>query len=317
MSVIVTYNLTKDFDMLRAVDSLSIRIQEGEIFSLLGPNGAGKTTTVRMLAGLLVPTFGSATVLGHDILLEAQEIRERIGYLTETPGLYERLTVKKNLAFFGKLYNVPTEDLDNRIELLLELFDLKEKKNQPAGSLSKGMKQKVAIARALLHNPDLLFLDEPTSSLSPEAAMIVRKKILELAKQEKRTFVICTHNLYEAELLSTRVAIMNKGKIVAIGKPNELKTMLIQDSYIQVRLKKLEPAFLQYFKDKNIELLSKVPEKQVVNIKISDIENTTPIIVRDLVNLGAQIIEVKYVQPSLEKIYLELINEGADSNEIV
>ncbi len=316
MLAVETYNLTKMFHKLKAVDELNLEIKEAEIYSLLGPNGAGKTTTVRLLTGLLRPTQGGARVLGLDISNDLQEIRSRVGHLTETPALYERLTVRQNLDFFAKLYEVPETEIKPRIEEIVDLFELPEKLDEPAGTLSKGMKQKVAIARAMFHKPELIFLDEPTASLSPESAKVVREQIVKLAKKERRTFFICTHNLFEAERLSSRVGIINHGKLVAQGSPAELREMRKDETVTIFRFSTWKSNTKEFFEDKKIEIVEHNQDQKYVSAIIKDIEKQTPSIISSLAKNNFQLVEVKHEFPTLERIYLELVElEGVPREE--
>ncbi|MHA2358599.1 MAG: ABC transporter ATP-binding protein [Candidatus Heimdallarchaeaceae archaeon] len=291
MLAVETFQLSKDYEtkdtFLRAVNRLNLAIEESEIYTLLGPNGAGKTTTVRLLTGLLIPSEGGANVLGLDIRKDAQEIRGNVGLLTETPAIYERLTVRQNLEFIAELYDVPKEEIKPRIENIIDLFDISEKIDQPAGALSKGMKQKVAIARAMIHNPPIIFLDEPTASLAPESAKTVRDQIQKLAKTEKRTFFLCTHNLFEAEILSSRIGIINTGGIIAEGTPAQLR-----------------------------EMQKESPEKKSISLVLSDIEKQTPSIIESLVKQKFPMVEVRQEYPTLERIYLELVETESVPREV-
>ena len=202
--MIILQDLTKAFSKVLAVDRLSLSIHHGEIFGLLGPNGAGKTTTIRMLSALISPTDGTAWVAGAQIGKQDQEIRRNVGILTESPGLYDQLSAERNLSFYATMYEV--DDIEGQIERYLTMLGLWERRHEPVGTFSKGMRQKLAIARALLHEPKVLFLDEPTSGLDPEAARLVREFIANL-KEEGRTIVMCTHNLDEADRLCDRIAV--------------------------------------------------------------------------------------------------------------
>lgn len=316
MLAVETNNLTKMFHKLKAVDELNLEIKEAEIYSLLGPNGSGKTTTVRMLTGLLRPTIGRARVLGLDIKENLQEIRSRVGHLTETPALYERLTVRQNLDFFARLYKVPEAEIKPRIEEIVDLFELPEKLDEPAGTLSKGMKQKVAIARAMFHKPELIFLDEPTASLSPESAKVVREQIMKLVKKEKRTFFICTHNLFEAERLSSRVGIINHGRLIAQGSPTELREMRKDETVTFFRFSTWENNTKEFFEDMNIEIVEQNQDQKYVSAIIKDIEKQTPSIINSLAKNNFQLVEVKHEFPTLERIYLELVElEGVPREE--
>ncbi len=220
--MIETYHLSKRFDSLTAVDGLSLRVGEGEVLALLGPNGAGKTTTVRMLAAILRPTEGRVRVAGFDTLENPEEVRRRVGVLTEAPGLYLRMTGWEYLTFFGQLRALDGSALRRRIETLAERFKMTAALNRRLGTYSKGMRQKIALMRTLLHEPPVLLLDEPTSAMDPESARLVRDAIHQL-RDGRRAILICTHNLTEAEELADRIAIIGKGRILAAGTPTELK----------------------------------------------------------------------------------------------
>ena len=314
MSVIKTTNLTKDYSGLVAVDNLNLNVKESEIFGLLGPNGAGKTTSIRLLVGMLKPTQGTAEVLGYDIKTQSNTIRENVGILTETASHYDRLTVRDNLKFHGRLYLLPKTELEQRIESIADLFDLKDKLDTAAGTLSKGMKQKLAIARALIHDPELLFLDEPTSSLSPEAARTVRDLIVKLTKQQKRTVFINTHNLVEAERLCTRVGILEKGKLIAIGSPNELRSLLQGETVTTFRFKTWTKSIPDYFGSLQAKIIEKNQSEMFYTVKLNDIDDQTPKIIKDLVDQNVLILEVSHNRPSLEKVYLELVDGEIKGN---
>jgi len=214
-------NLTKRFGAFTAVEDLNIKIQTGELYGILGPNGAGKTTVVRILCGALRPTKGSITVNGLDILENSLEVKATLGYLPEEPNFYERLGAKELLRFFGRLYGVDNEE---RIDELLEMVGLYERADSKISTFSKGMRQRLAIARALLHDPEVVVLDEPTMGLDPESARTMRKFIAE--QKGKKTILMCTHYMHEAEELCDRVGIMNKGKLLTEGTSEELKDMV-------------------------------------------------------------------------------------------
>ncbi len=315
MLAIETRQLTKDYEIkkdrkkiyLRAVDNVNLQIKESEIYCLLGPNGAGKTSTSRLLTAILRPSIGGARILGLDVVEDASEVRSKVGLLTETPALYERLTVRQNLNFIAQLYSIPKEDINPRIEEIVDLFDLTEKIDLSAGSLSKGMRQKVSIARAMIHDPPVLFLDEPTASLAPESAKIVREQIMKLAKTKKRTFFICTHNLFEAERLATRVGIINRGKIISQGSPAELRELKKDETSTIFRFSSWSDIIKNYFQEGDYEILEIDPEKKSISIFISDIENETPQIIEKLINQKFPMFEVRHEYPTLERVYLELV----------
>jgi len=226
--VIEVNDLQRTFGSQKAVDGLTFRVEPGEVFGLLGPNGAGKTTTVRLLNGLLPPSAGSARVFGFDPVLDGPSIRQRTGVLTETPALYERLSARENLEFFATLQNLSQPDLDRRVDDMLSFFELASRASDKVETYSKGMKQRLALARALVHQPPLLFLDEPTSGLDPEAAQQVDDLIADLGRTDGQTVVLATHNLLEAQRLCDRVAIMNHGRILALGSLKDLARKLWQ-----------------------------------------------------------------------------------------
>ncbi|MCK4844796.1 MAG: ABC transporter ATP-binding protein [Candidatus Heimdallarchaeota archaeon] len=314
--VVETQGLTKEFDGLYAVNGLSLKINESEIFGLLGPNGAGKTTTVRLLTGMLEPSSGNASVLGLNSVTQSNQIRERVGILTETPSLYQRLSVRDNLDFFAKVHDIPKEERDLTIKNLVKQFDIADKENEAAGKLSKGMRQKVAIARAIIHSPVVLFLDEPTGSLSPKAAKMVRDLIVSLTKNENRTVFINTHNLSEAEKLCSRVGILEKGRLIAIGKPSELRSLLQSDVITVFRFKKWDKQISDYFSTSSIKITDEDKEKLSVTLKLENIEESTPIIIKDLSKLNIDITEVRHNRPDLEQIYLKLVNGDNHQDEM-
>lgn len=295
-------NLTKQFDEHVAVDRLTMTIEEGEVFGFLGPNGAGKTTTIRMLTSLIHPTSGKASVLGYEIGREDQEIRRNVGILTETPGLYDRLSAWRNLLIYAKLYEVA--DPPGQVEKYLVWLDLWSRKDDSAGTFSKGMRQKLAIARALIHEPKVLFLDEPTAGLDPESAKLVRDFIEELS-EAGRTIFLCTHNLDEADRLCDRIAVFNK-QLRVVNTPNGLRK--------QIYGRKIVFHFANS-PDKYVEIIEKSPHvkevesidnKIVVSMDEPEIHN--PELISDLVSAGAQIQFVGEIRHSLEDIYLQLVD---------
>ncbi len=299
--MIIAENLTRRFGERLAVENLSLEIGAGEVFGFLGPNGAGKTTTVRMLAGLLAPTEGRALVAGVDVCAEPHRVRALVGILTEHPGLYEKLSAWHNLKFYGDLYDLP--DAEIRIEKYLNLLGLWERRFDPVSTFSKGMKQKLAIARALLHEPKVLFLDEPTSGLDPESAKTVRDFIAQLAS-ERRTIFLCTHNLYEAEMLCTRIGLI-KQRLIRVGSPQQLKRELY-GRQIVIDLK--EPFALS--EDLQLPFVRDVQaDGTKLLIRLDDPEAQNPTLIQRLVELGAQIQFVREHDRSLEEVYLELLSE--------
>jgi ABC-2 type transport system ATP-binding protein len=298
------HELTKQFDSKTAVDRLSLEVKAGEVLGLLGPNGAGKTTTTRILACLIRPTSGDAEIGGFQIGKADEEIRRIIGITTEVPGLYERLSGLRNLEFFADLYGVT--DVPKRIEKYLRLLDLWERRNDRAGSYSKGMKQKLALARALVHEPKILLLDEPTSGLDPQVAQGVRDFIMQL-KSEGRTILLCTHNLDEAARLCDRIAVL-KTHLVAIDTPEALRRRLFGRRVV-IKLSALDPSFVQAVR--SLAFVRDVAsESDRLVIQVDEPEKQNPQLVRKLVEAGADIQSVVEEQHSLSEIYMRLMDES-------
>ena len=303
--MIETHGLTRKFNGNLAVDGLTIEVREGEVFGLLGPNGAGKTTTVRMLACLIRPTSGTARINGYELGRDNQQIRRICGILTETPGLYEKLSARENLLYFAWLYDV--QDPEAQVRKYLQMLGLWDKRDEPVGIFSKGMRQKVAIARALIHEPRLLFLDEPTAALDPESAKTVRDFIEEL-KSEKRTIFLCTHNLDEAERLSDRIGVIRQ-RLIAVDTPDGLRRGLFGRQTV-VQLAEVTPALVDALR--GLDFISHV--KQDGNrllVSLSDPDAQNPVIVERLVRAGAKVQYVSEVKHSLEDVYLTLVREEA------
>jgi ABC-2 type transport system ATP-binding protein len=302
--MIETKKLTKKFGDNLAVDRLDLRVEEGEVFGFLGPNGAGKTTTIRMLTALISATSGSASVMGHEIGHDDDQIRRNVGILTESPGLYDRLSAERNLTFFARLYEVgqPSE----QVERYLKMLGLWERRHEEAGTFSKGMRQKLVIARALLHEPRVLFLDEPTSGLDPEAAKLVRDFIGDL-KEEGRTIFLCTHNLAEADQLCDRIAVFNT-QILALDTPSALRRQLYGRSivfHLGEDAKKYLGVVAQF---PFVQEPSALDNKVVVNLSEPEAQN--PVLVRALVEAGAEIQFVGEIRRSLEDVYLDLVKNN-------
>ncbi len=286
---------------LCAVDNLTFEVSKGEVFGFLGPNGAGKTTTVRILTGLIKPTGGSALVAGFTLGKEDTQIRRNVGILTESPGMYERLSAEKNLTIFANLYEVP--DISKAVNKYLSMLDLWSRRYDAVGSFSKGMRQKLAVARALIHEPQILFLDEPTTGLDPEAAKMVRDFIEEL-KAEGRTIFMTTHNLDEAEKICDRVGIF-KQKLLTQDTPANLRERMFGRKVV-FHLREVNPEWVnQVKKAGDVSEVEVVDNKLVVSLK--DPEQTNPIIIERLVDVGAQIQFVGEIRHSLEQVYLEMV----------
>ena len=302
-TMIATRRLTKRFGKVAAVEDLDLEIRAGEVFGLLGPNGAGKTTTIRMLCALIAPSSGEAWVAGYRLGRDDTQLRKTVGILTETPGLYEQLSAERNLSFFAQLYEV--DKVDQQVQRYLTMLGLWGRRHEAVGTFSKGMRQKLAIARALLHEPLVLFLDEPTSGLDPEAALVVRDFILELSR-EGRTIMLCTHNLDEADRLCDRVAVF-KTRLLAQDSPTNLRRKLFGRAVV-FHLAQVDSAFIAALRQKSyVQGVETVDNKVVV--KLDDPELRNPELVQELVALGAQIQFVGEKRQSLEDVYLQLIGD--------
>jgi ABC-2 type transport system ATP-binding protein len=302
--MIKTENLSKKFNSTLAVDELNLQVEEGEVFGFLGPNGAGKTTTVRMLTSLIGPTSGSAVVNGYRIGEQDTQIRQSVGILTETPGMYDNLSAEFNLEIYANLYEV--KDPKGQVEKYLRMLGLWERRKDEAGTFSKGMKQKLAIARALLHEPQILFLDEPTAGLDPEASHLVREFIEQLSK-EGRTIFLCTHNLDEADRLCDRIAVF-KTRLLVLDTPANLRSQLFGRKVV-FHLKIADESLAA-----RISALPFIREAKVVENKLlvtlEDPEAHNPDIVRALVGYGADIQFVGELRHSLEDVYLQLVKNA-------
>jgi ABC-2 type transport system ATP-binding protein len=309
--MIETENLTKKFDKITAVDNLSLEVKEGEIFGFLGPNGAGKTTTVRMLTCLIGPTSGTALVNGFRLGRDDMEIRRTVGILTEIPGLYDNLSAEFNLMIYAKLYDV--QDPKGQVERYLRLMDLWDRRHDEAGTFSKGMKQKLAISSALLHEPRLIFLDEPTAGLDPESSRLVRNFISDLSK-EGRTVFMCTHNLDEADRLCSHIGVF-RSRLLVMETPDTLRSQLFGRKVV-FHLRKVEDQVARL-----IQALPFVQETKAVDSKLivtlDDPEAHNPEIIRALVDAGADIHFVGELRRSLEDVYLTLMKEEDDNGSSI
>jgi ABC-2 type transport system ATP-binding protein len=306
--VIYTSGLVRRFGDTVAVNDLALEVYAGEVFGFLGHNGAGKTTTIRLLNGVLEPDSGSIQVLGFDPTTEGALLRRRTGVLTENPSLEERLSAHENLRIYAELYDVPEGEVARRIVELLEDFELADRADERVGGYSKGMKQRLALARALLHKPELLFLDEPTAGLDPVASHRVHELILHMSRQEGRTVFICTHNLAEAQKLCDRVAVLEHGQVIALGTPKELARRMGQRLGLEVEIGIGSMA-------KALEALQEILGNEELSqdqdtIKVAGIHREMiPNVVARLASMGVPIYRVAPSEPSLEDFYLALHGE--------
>ena len=306
--------LGRQFDDRWAVRGVSLGVHRGEVVGLLGPNGAGKTTTVRLLTALIRPTEGTATVDGSDVRSDPEGVRSRVGILTETPGLYDKLSATANLDFFGRLYGLSADVRAERIERYLRLFSLWDRRDDLAATFSKGMKQKLAIARALLHDPSVVFLDEPTAALDPEAAFIVRESI-ETLRKAGRTIVLATHNLDEADRLCDRIAFI-RGGLLRIDTPAALRGALGGHG-LAIRLRSAATPGLIEAARGVTGVRNAAWQDEVLLVSADEPEVVAPAVVRALVASGADIVEVRPERATLERVYFEImgVTPGADALE--
>ena len=304
--------LGRRFGSLWAIRGMDLEVLRGEVLGLLGPNGAGKTTTVRVLTALIAPSEGRAWVDGLDVTEHAEEVRARVGILTETPGLYEKLSATANLEFFGQLYGLDAATRAARIEHYLRLFSLWDRRDDTAGNFSKGMKQKLAIARALLHEPSVIFLDEPTAALDPEAAYIVREAIEEL-RRSGRTIVLATHNLDEADRLCDRVAFV-RGGLLRVDSPAGLRGS-VGGHGVEVRLA-TQPSESVVAAARGVAGVASVEtgDRRLI-VTAAEPAVVTPSLVRVLVAAGAEIVEVRERATTLEQVYFEVMGVRPDRGE--
>jgi len=303
MAVIETFDLSRHFGKIAAVEDLTLNVEAGEVLGFLGPNGAGKTTTIRMLAGMIAPTRGYAIVAGHRTDRDVEQLHEVVGMLTQAPGLYDRLSARRNLEYFASFY--PSIQSQSQVEKYLKLMGLWERRDGKVGTFSKGMKQRLALARALVHEPKVLFLDEPTAGLDPEVAGEVRQLIRSL-HEEGRTVFLSTHNLNEAEMLCGRVAVIHT-RLLALDTPEQLRRRFFRRQIIV----QLETS------DANVmELVKKLPFVQEVRsegnqliLELTDSDRNRPELVKAIVEAGGRVTGVSEKEYPLEEVYLRLMRE--------
>jgi ABC-2 type transport system ATP-binding protein len=304
--MILTEELSKRFDSFTAVERVSLQVGRGQVLALLGPNGAGKTTTVRMLSSVLRPTSGRAQVAGYDVLTQSEQVRASVGVLTENHGLYHRMPAGEYLDFFGQIYSLSAERRKQRIHSLLEQFGLEQDIRRSVGEFSKGMRQKLALARALLHDPPVLLLDEPTSAMDPESARLVRNAIHTL-RSEERAIVICTHNLAEAEELADQIAIIRQGRIIAQGTAAQLKERLLGPPEFEVRLAvSLDSAALRL----PIGAVLTMRGDDWIRFKTLEPRWVNPAVTQALVEQGFPVVTLQETPRNLEQVYLQAMSSA-------
>ncbi len=304
--MIEAHELTKIFDGFEAVRNVSLSIPPGSVLAVLGPNGAGKTTTVRMLTSILEPTSGWAKIDGHSVLTEPEMVRSKVGVLTEQHGLYERMKAIEYLDFFGRIYRMSAADRKSRSLQLMERFDLTFAIEKRLGDYSKGMKQKLALVRAMLHNPPVLLLDEPTSAMDPLSAKQVRDAIVELQRDEQRTFLITTHNLLEAQSLANEIAIIRSGRIIAQGSMDDLARQFVGEPVMELRV-----AGVMNGLAKDISDMVTVTEagRDWLRYRVAEPQITNPALLRKIAGLGVDVITLSPITRTLEDIYLQVVKE--------
>lgn len=310
--MIVTQGLSKEFEKFLAVDRVNLDVDTGEVLALLGPNGSGKTTTVRMLSSILLPSSGWARVAGFDIVEQADQVRASVGVLTEHHGLYNRMPAIEYLDFFGQLYGLDLPTRSKRANRMMDEFGLTKYKKRKVGKFSRGMQQKLALARTLLHEPPVLLLDEPTSAMDPESARLVRDAIQDLRSSD-RTIILCTHNLAEAEKLADKIAIIRHGRILAHGTPESLKQKLLGPAEYEVRWgipRKVDE--------------EKLPNNLVINawgedwlrFSPTDPQDQNPQVLQSLLDQGMTVVSLEKIPRSLEQIYLQVMNDPLEVVEV-
>jgi ABC-2 type transport system ATP-binding protein len=303
--MIETIDLSKQFDKFWAVDGISLSVKPGQVLALLGQNGAGKTTTVRLLTSLLRPSRGSASIHGYDVVKDADKVRSLVGVLTEQHGLYLRMTGLDYLDFFGQVYRIDPATRVSRNQYLMELFGLERAASQKIGEYSKGMRQKLALARTLIHEPPVLLLDEPTSAMDPESARLVRDSITSLSSSN-RAIIICTHNLAEAEALADQIAIIYNGRILIGGTVEELKLKLLGPIEFEVQISGEWPAKSLKLPD-GVSIIKNGTHSRI--FQVEDPEKANPQLIKELLRNKVDVLTFKEVPRTLEQVYLKVMEE--------
>jgi ABC-2 type transport system ATP-binding protein len=303
--MIKTEDLSKHLEEFVAVDGVNLEVNAGEVLALLGPNGSGKTTTVRMLTSILRPTRGRAQVAGYDVVEHPDEVRSSVGVLTEHHGLYGRMPASEYLDFFGQLYGIDLPTRQKRADRMLAEFGLEPYKTRRVGKFSKGMQQKLALARTLLHQPPVLLLDEPTSAMDPESARLVREAIQDLRSSD-RAIILCTHNLAEAEKLADKIAFIRYGTIIAQGTPDELRQRLLGAAIFEIKFRP-DQEMSQINLPDNIQ--SEGHGENWLRYRSAQPEFDNPVILQHLLDQGLKVVSLEEVPRSLEQIYLQVMKD--------
>ena len=304
-NMIEVKNLTKEFNGVTAVNHVSFDVKEGEIFGLLGPNGAGKSTTIRVLCTLTRPTEGTATIGGHDIVKDGSKVRELVGLVSEKMIMYDRLTAKENLKFFGKLYNIPNDVLNSRIKEMLELVHMEKWQNKQVGTYSTGMKQRINIIRALLNMPEVLFLDEPTLGLDPQSSTEIREFIRKINQERKITIILTTHMMLEADMLCDRIGIMDYGKIIALDTSFNLKKIVSGGNTFELNISNLDNKLLSLIK--SLGSVKSVVREGETRVKVrAEGAGAFDDIVDAIRAKNGEILSINSLDPTLEDVFLHL-----------
>lgn len=306
--MIQTEDLSKHFGDFLAVDGVTLDVPAGQVLALLGQNGAGKTTTVRMLTSVLSPTRGWARLAGYDVVKEPEKVRTVVGVLTEQHGLYLRMSGEEYLDFYGQIYHLESTRRHQRSRELLAFFGLAEAAGNPIGQYSKGMRQKLALARTLLHEPPVLLLDEPTSAMDPESARLVRSAIADL-RSSNRTIIICTHNLVEAEMLADRVAIIYRGRILTQGTLNELKRDLLGPPEFELHARNDWREVLNHL-PKGVEWIGE--NESGPQFRVADPLESNPVLMKRFIERGVEVVSLHEIPHTLEEVYLAAMKRAQD-----
>jgi ABC-2 type transport system ATP-binding protein len=304
--MIETHDLSKKFNDFTAVDGVNLTVQSGQILALLGQNGAGKTTTVRMLTALLHPSRGWARVAGYDVVKNGHDVRASVGVLTEQHGLYMRMTAVEYLDFFGQVYSLAPSARKARSENLMDYFGLAEASHRRIGEYSKGMRQKLALARAMMHDPGVLLLDEPTSAMDPESARLVRDEIARL-KSSRRTIIICSHNLTEVEALADQIAIIYRGRILLQGTLEELKHQVLGTPVYDITFTEAWDSG-GFELPRDVEMISQTPTS--LKVRVSRPQESNPQILKSLSSRSASVMAFQEEARTLEQVYLKVMAEA-------
>lgn len=309
--VITTHQLYRRFGSTVAVNDLSLSIERGEVFGLLGHNGAGKTTTIRLMNGVLTPTGGTVSILGMSPETDGVAVRRKTGVLTETPSLYEQLTARANLTIFANLYDVPVNEVAHRVDAALDMLELSDRADEKAGGYSKGMKQRLALARTLLHQPEILFYDEPTAALDPVATRSIHNLVTHLSRDEGRTVILCTHNLVEAQKLCHRVAVMQQGRLLALGTPVELSHQMTVALRLDIEIApEQHAAALAVLRAQAGLTVTECAENGACILTVSGAHrDRIPEMIAALVSARVPIYRVQPFEPSLEDVYFALTGQ--------